>query len=64
MEEGNRQSPNITVLKGSGKFVAAQTLEVNGQQLSAGFSSACQAVGFRELLGQFQNFGLCELETL
>jgi hypothetical protein len=37
---------------------------INGQQLSAGFSSACQAVGYRELLGQFQNFGLCELETL
>lgn len=37
---------------------------INGHQMSAGFSSACQAVGYRELLGQFQNFGLCELETL
>jgi hypothetical protein len=37
---------------------------INGHQLTAGFSSACQAVGYRELLGQFQNFGLCELETI
>ena len=37
---------------------------INGQQLTAGFSSACQAVGYRELLGQLQNYGLCELETL
>jgi hypothetical protein len=37
---------------------------INGHQLTAGFSSACQAVGHRELLGQFQNFGLCELETV
>jgi len=37
---------------------------LNGHQLTAGFSSACQAVGHRELLGQLQNFGLCELETL
>jgi hypothetical protein len=37
---------------------------INGQQLTSGFSSACQAVGYRELLGQLQNFGLCEVETL
>jgi hypothetical protein len=36
---------------------------INGHQKSAGFSSACQAVGHRELLGQFQNFGLCQMET-
>ncbi|MGI9288307.1 MAG: saccharopine dehydrogenase family protein [Pseudomonadales bacterium] len=37
---------------------------LNGHQKSAGFSSACTAVGYRELLGQLQNFGLCQLETL
>jgi hypothetical protein len=37
---------------------------LNGQQHTAGFSSACQAVGHRDLLGQFQNFGLCELEIV
>lgn len=37
---------------------------LNGHQESAGFSSACEAVGYRELLGQLQNFGLCQLETL
>ena len=36
---------------------------INGHQMTAGFSSACQTVGYRELLGQLQNFGLCELET-
>ena len=36
---------------------------INGHQLDAGFVSACQAVGYRELLGQFRNFGLCEVET-
>lgn len=33
------------------------------RQLSAGFTSACQAVGYRELLGQIQNFGLCQVEV-
>jgi hypothetical protein len=36
---------------------------MGGRQLTAGFSSACQAVGYRELLGQIQNFGLCQVET-
>ena len=36
---------------------------LGGHQLTAGFASACQAVGHRELLGQLQNFGLCEIET-
>jgi len=36
---------------------------IGGRQLSAGFTSACQAVGYRELLGQIQNFGLCQVET-
>ncbi|MNT16217.1 hypothetical protein D3C72_1513070 [compost metagenome] len=36
---------------------------INGRQLSAGFTSACEAVGYRELLGQIQNFGLIEVET-
>ena len=35
VEEGNRQSPNVTVFKGTGKFVAEKTLEVNGEQISA-----------------------------
>ena len=35
VEEGNRQAPNTTVFKGTGKFVAAKTLEVNGEQISA-----------------------------
>lgn len=36
---------------------------IGGHQLSAGFTSACQAVGYRELLGQIQNFGMCQVET-
>ena len=36
---------------------------IGGRQLSAGFSSVCQAVGHREILGQIQNFGLCQVET-
>ena len=36
IEEGNRQNPNVTVFKGTGKFVAEKTLEVNGEQISAG----------------------------
>lgn len=36
---------------------------IHGQQLDAGFTSACQAVGYRELLGQLQNHGLCSIET-
>ena len=35
VEEGNRQSPNVTVFKGTGKFVAEKTLEVNGGRISA-----------------------------
>ena len=35
IEEGNRNSENITVFKGSGRFVANKTLEVNGQQITA-----------------------------
>ena len=34
---------------------------MGGRQMSAGFTSACQAVGYRELLGQIQNFGLCQV---
>ena len=35
IESGNRDSENITVFKGSGRFVAEKTLEVNGQQITA-----------------------------
>ncbi|PKB64266.1 MAG: hypothetical protein BZY80_03305 [SAR202 cluster bacterium Io17-Chloro-G2] len=35
IEEGNRSAQNITVFKGSGRFVADKTLEVNGQQITA-----------------------------
>ncbi|MFQ6029401.1 MAG: dihydrolipoyl dehydrogenase family protein [Dehalococcoidia bacterium] len=35
VEQGNRQSPNITVYQGTGKFVGPKTLEVNGEQISA-----------------------------
>jgi Family of unknown function (DUF5938)/Saccharopine dehydrogenase NADP binding domain len=35
---------------------------IGGRQQSAGFTSACQAVGYREILGQIQNFGLCQVE--
>ena len=35
IEEGNRQSPNITVFKGTGRFVQNKTLEVNGEQINA-----------------------------
>jgi hypothetical protein len=36
---------------------------ISGRQLAAGFASACQAVGYREMLGQIQNFGLCRVEA-
>lgn len=36
---------------------------IQGRQLTAGFASACQAVGHRELLGQLRNFGLVEVTT-
>ena len=35
IEQGHRQSPNITVFKGTGRFVQNKTLEVNGEQISA-----------------------------
>lgn len=35
VEEGNRQAPEITVFKGSGRFVGEKTLEVNGEQIRA-----------------------------
>ena len=35
VEEGNRQSPNITVFKGTGRFAGEKTLEVNGEQIQA-----------------------------
>lgn len=35
VEEGNRQAANITVFKGSGRFVGEKTLEVNGEKISA-----------------------------
>jgi Family of unknown function (DUF5938)/Saccharopine dehydrogenase NADP binding domain len=36
---------------------------MGGRQMTAGFTSACQAVGYREMLGQIENFGLCQVET-
>ena len=35
VEEGNQQAPNITVFKGTGRFVGNKTLEVNEEQISA-----------------------------
>ena len=35
VEEGNRQAPNTTVFKGSGRFVSEKTLEVNEEQIDA-----------------------------
>jgi len=35
LEEGNRGHPNITVFKGTGRFVAERTLEVNGERIGA-----------------------------
>ena len=35
VEEGNRQHPNITVFKGTGRFVEPKTLEVDGERISA-----------------------------
>ena len=35
IEEGNRQTPNITVYKGTGRFVGKKTLEVDGEQITA-----------------------------
>jgi len=34
IEEGNRHAPNITVFKGTSKFVGQKTLEVNGESIS------------------------------
>ena len=33
IEEGNRQADNITVYKGTGRFVGDKTMEVNGEQI-------------------------------
>ena len=35
IEQGNRQADNITVYKGTARFVGPKTLEVNGEQVSA-----------------------------
>ena len=35
IEDGNHQAPNITVFKGSGRFVSEKTLEVNGERIIA-----------------------------
>jgi dihydrolipoamide dehydrogenase len=35
IEEGNRSHPNITVYKGTGRFVGMKTVEVNGEEVSA-----------------------------
>ena len=35
IEDGNRESPNISVYKGAGRFVGEKTLEVNGERISA-----------------------------
>lgn len=42
---------------------AAASYLTGGRQHSAGFSSVCQAVGHREMLGQIQAFGLCQVES-
>jgi dihydrolipoamide dehydrogenase len=36
IEQGNREHPNITVFKGTGRFVGHKTLEVDGEQLTSG----------------------------
>jgi hypothetical protein len=36
---------------------------INGHQLESGFVSACQAVGYQELMGQLQNFGMIDVEV-
>ena len=35
IEEGNRQAPNITVYKGTCRFVGEKTIEVNGERITA-----------------------------
>ena len=35
VEEGNQNAPNITVYRGSGRFVGDKTLEINGEQIGA-----------------------------
>jgi saccharopine dehydrogenase-like NADP-dependent oxidoreductase len=42
-------------------IAATANFLLNGQQLSAGFTSACVAVGHNEIFGQMQNFGLAEM---
>ena len=36
VEQGNREAPNITVFKGSGRFVGHKALEVGGERITAG----------------------------
>ncbi len=36
---------------------------IGGHQTASGFASACEAVGYREILGQLRNFGLVEVSV-
>ena len=57
IEEGNRQHPNITVLKGRGRFEGNKTLEVNGERISA--ETVVIAAGTRPAVPDIP--GLCDV---
>ena len=42
---------------------AAANYLIGGRHFASGAVSICQAVGYQELLGQLQNFGLAQVET-
>ena len=48
VEDGNRQAPNISVYKGTGKFVGEKTLEVNGERIRG--ETVVIAAGTRPLI--------------
>ena len=56
------RSVNAYLMTGVIQAATANFL-MGGRQATAGFTSACQAVGYREMLGQIENFGLCKIET-
>ena len=52
IEEGNRHAANITVYKGSGRFVGEKTLEVNGERIEA--ETVVIAAGTRPSIPEIQ----------
>ena len=55
IEEGNLQSPNISVYKGTGWFVGDKTLEINGERISA--ETVVIAAGTRPMVPDIPGLG-------